>query len=67
LAASQALSQLAQGEQLLQALADAARQQQAQLPNDPDRLPAQDGLKTLPVSYTHLTLPAIFLFSVSVG
>ncbi|MFC3330698.1 type VI secretion system Vgr family protein [Xanthomonas fragariae] len=50
LAASQALSQLEQGEQLLQALADAARQQQAQLPNDPDRLPAQDGLKTLQAS-----------------
>ncbi|WP_159088886.1 type VI secretion system Vgr family protein, partial [Xanthomonas fragariae] len=50
LAASQALAQLAQGEQLLQALADAARQQQAQLPNDPDRLPAQEGLKTLQAS-----------------
>ncbi|MDM7573878.1 type VI secretion system Vgr family protein, partial [Xanthomonas fragariae] len=50
LAASQALAQLAQGEQLLQGLADAARQQQAQLPNDPDRLPAQDGLKTLQAS-----------------
>ncbi|ENZ95204.1 type VI secretion system Vgr family protein [Xanthomonas fragariae] len=50
LAASQALAQLAQGEQLLQGLAEAARQQQAQLPNDPDRLPAQDGLKTLQAS-----------------
>ncbi|WP_234415076.1 type VI secretion system Vgr family protein, partial [Xanthomonas fragariae] len=50
LAASEALSQLEQGEQLLQALADAARQQQAQLPNDPDSLPAQEGLKTLQAS-----------------
>ncbi|MDM7582282.1 type VI secretion system Vgr family protein [Xanthomonas fragariae] len=50
LAASEALAQLAQGEQLLQGLAEAARQQQAQLPNDPDRLPAQDGLKTLQAS-----------------
>ncbi|WP_159093118.1 type VI secretion system Vgr family protein, partial [Xanthomonas fragariae] len=50
LAASQALAQLAQGEQLLQGLANAARQQQAQLPNDPDRLPAQEGLKTLQAS-----------------
>ncbi|WP_406848564.1 type VI secretion system Vgr family protein, partial [Xanthomonas citri pv. glycines] len=50
LAASQALSQLEQGEQLLQALADAARQQQAQLPDEPDTLPAQDGLKTLQAS-----------------
>lgn len=50
LAASEALSQLEQGEQLLQALADAARQQQAQLPNDPDTLPAQEGLKTLQAS-----------------
>ncbi|ELQ03949.1 type VI secretion system Vgr family protein [Xanthomonas translucens] len=50
LAASQALSQLEQGEQLLQALADAARQQQAQLPDEPATLPAQDGLKTLQAS-----------------
>ncbi|WP_108796686.1 type VI secretion system Vgr family protein [Xanthomonas fragariae] len=50
LAASEALAQLEQGEQLLQGLAEAARQQQAQLPNDPDRLPAQDGLKTLQAS-----------------
>ncbi|WP_159095906.1 type VI secretion system Vgr family protein, partial [Xanthomonas fragariae] len=50
LAASEALAQLAQGEQLLQALAEAARQQQAQLPNDPDSLPAQEGLKTLQAS-----------------
>ncbi|UKE49022.1 type VI secretion system tip protein VgrG [Xanthomonas translucens pv. cerealis] len=50
LAASQALSQLEQGEQLLQALADAARQQQAQLPNEAATLPAQDGLKTLQAS-----------------
>ncbi|WLA13384.1 type VI secretion system tip protein VgrG [Xanthomonas translucens] len=50
LAASQALSQLEQGEQLLQALADAARQQQAQLPDEADTLPAQDGLKTLQAS-----------------
>ncbi|WP_146090176.1 type VI secretion system Vgr family protein, partial [Xanthomonas populi] len=50
LAASEALSQLEQGEQLLQGLAEAARQQQAQLPNDPDSLPAQEGLKTLQAS-----------------
>ncbi|WP_159089576.1 type VI secretion system Vgr family protein, partial [Xanthomonas fragariae] len=50
LAASEALAQLAQGEQLLQGLAEAARQQQAQLPNDPDSLPAQEGLKTLQAS-----------------
>ncbi|UKE45835.1 type VI secretion system Vgr family protein [Xanthomonas cerealis] len=50
LAASQALSQLEQGEQLLQALADAARQQQAQLPDEAATLPAQDGLKTLQAS-----------------
>ncbi|QDI03830.1 type VI secretion system tip protein VgrG [Xanthomonas cerealis pv. cerealis] len=50
LAASQALSQLEQGEQLLQALADVARQQQAQLPDEPATLPAQDGLKTLQAS-----------------
>lgn len=50
LVASQALAQLAQGEQLLQALAGAARQQQAQLPNEADTLPAQDGLKTLQAS-----------------
>ncbi|KOR44037.1 type IV secretion protein Rhs, partial [Xanthomonas oryzae] len=50
LAASQALAQLEQGEQLLQALADAARQQQAQLPDEAATLPVQDGLKTLQAS-----------------
>ncbi|MDH5822330.1 type VI secretion system Vgr family protein [Luteimonas sp. RD2P54] len=47
LAASQAQGQLAESEQLLQALADTARSQEATLPDDPETLPAQESLKTL--------------------
>ncbi|MDR7192654.1 type VI secretion system Vgr family protein [Luteimonas terrae] len=47
LAAPQALAQLAEGEQLLQALADTARSQQATLPEDPDTLTAQASLQAL--------------------
>ncbi|NZA28139.1 type VI secretion system tip protein VgrG [Luteimonas sp. SJ-92] len=47
LAASQAQGQLAESEQLLQALADTARSQEATLPDDPETLPAQEGLKAL--------------------
>src|SRR5690606_37204828 len=45
LAADRTLAQLAEGEQLLQALADTARGQQATLPDDPDTLPAQATLQ----------------------
>lgn len=45
LAAERTLAQLGEGEQLLQALADTARSQQATLPNDPDTLPAQTTLQ----------------------
>lgn len=45
--APQAQAQLAQGEALLQALQDAARQQQATLPDEPATLPAQTSLHAL--------------------
>ncbi|MEN1943495.1 type VI secretion system Vgr family protein [Luteimonas sp. MJ293] len=45
LAAGGALSQLAEGEQLLQALGDTAASQQATLPEDPETLPAQQSLQ----------------------
>ncbi|HBK45296.1 MAG TPA: type VI secretion system tip protein VgrG [Xanthomonadaceae bacterium] len=47
LAADAAGSQLQQGDDLLKSLADAARTQLANLPDEPDSLPAQNGLKTL--------------------
>ncbi|WP_022970852.1 DUF2345 domain-containing protein, partial [Xanthomonas maliensis] len=47
LAATGALSQLQQGSDLLKSLNDAARTQQAGLPNEAEALPTQDGLKTL--------------------
>ncbi len=45
LAAGQTLGQLAESEQLLQALADTARSQEATLPEDADTLPAQESLQ----------------------
>ena len=45
--APQALGQLAEGERLLQALADTARSQQATLPDDAGTLPAQEGTRRL--------------------
>ena len=45
LAATQALGQLGEGEQLLQALADTARSQEATLPDDAETLPAQESLQ----------------------
>ncbi|KAF1712641.1 type VI secretion system tip protein VgrG [Pseudoxanthomonas kalamensis DSM 18571] len=45
--AQQAQQQLAQGEQLLQTLADTAKTQTAVLEGDPDTLPAQESLKAL--------------------
>ncbi|MGO1892509.1 MAG: type VI secretion system Vgr family protein [Luteimonas sp.] len=47
LAATQTLSQLGEGEQLVQALADTAKSQEATLPDDPDTLPAQESLQQL--------------------
>ncbi|NLC20447.1 MAG: DUF2345 domain-containing protein, partial [Halomonadaceae bacterium] len=47
LAAGQALGQLGESEQLLQALADTAQSQEATLPDDPPALPAQEGLQQL--------------------
>ena len=47
LAAAQTLGQLSEGEQLLQALADTAKSQEAILPGDPDTLPAQQSLQQL--------------------
>ncbi|WP_255516272.1 type VI secretion system Vgr family protein [Luteimonas suaedae] len=47
LAASQTLGQLGESEQLLQALADTAKSQEAALPADADTLPAQASLKTM--------------------
>jgi len=47
LAADSTLAQLAEGEQLMQALADTARSQQATLPDDPDTLPAQETLQSV--------------------
>src|SRR5690606_28503279 len=47
LAAAQALAQFGESDQLLQALADSARGQEATLPDDPQTLPAQDGLEHL--------------------
>ncbi|WP_407351812.1 type VI secretion system Vgr family protein [Luteimonas sp. R10] len=47
LAATQTLGQLGESEQLLQALADTARSQEATLPDDADTLPAQASLKTV--------------------
>ncbi|MGY0560029.1 type VI secretion system Vgr family protein [Luteimonas sp. A277] len=45
LEAGGALSQLVEGEQLLQVLADTARSQEAALPADPETLPAQQSLQ----------------------
>ena len=45
LAAGQALGQLQESEQLLQALADTAKSQEATLPDDADTLPAQESLQ----------------------
>ncbi|MEZ0470329.1 type VI secretion system Vgr family protein [Luteimonas salinilitoris] len=47
LAATQALGQLGESEQLLQALADTAKSQEATLPGDADTLPAQASLTTV--------------------
>ncbi|KLJ00611.1 type VI secretion system Vgr family protein [Luteimonas sp. FCS-9] len=47
LAAPGLQTQLAEGEQLLQTLADTAAQQQAALPGDRDTLPAQDSLRSV--------------------
>ena len=47
LAAAPALGQLGEGEQLLQALADTAKSQEAALPGDPGTLPAQESLQHL--------------------
>lgn len=47
LAASQALGQMGESEQLLQALADTAHSQEATLPDDPQALPAQEDLQQL--------------------
>ena len=45
LAATQTLGQLGESEQLLQALADTARSQEATLPEDPETLPVHEHLK----------------------
>ncbi len=55
LAADAALAQLQQGDELMASLADVARTQKATLADEPERLPAQDSLKTLQTSLAATT------------
>ncbi|GAB3052377.1 type VI secretion system Vgr family protein [Stenotrophomonas tumulicola] len=55
LAADAAREQLQQGDELLASLAEAARTQRAGLPDEPERLPSQEGLTTLQESLAATT------------